>query len=47
MKFTRIKANQMQDNLVPKDRSRAQREVEKQRQFELHQQKRKEKHRGH
>ena len=42
-----LKLQQEQDKLVRKERSHAQREAEKQRRFELHQQKRKEKHRGH
>lgn len=42
-----LKLQQEQGKLERKVRSREQREAEQQRQFDLHQEKRKEKHRGH
>lgn len=42
-----LKLQQEQGKLDRKERSREQREAEKERQFELRQEKRKEKHRGH
>lgn len=42
-----LKLQQEQGKLERRARTRAQRDAEKQRQFDLHQQKRKEKHKGH